>query len=780
MMAASTVIQNYQPCVLMPRGKTQPLALALQDVLLTGVVTPAGARLVVRHIFASAESRPLEVIYPMMLPRDAALRQFVITGKDFSVTSELLPTEEARNKYDDAIDDGHFASLAELYRDGLVNLMVGNIRPGEVVEVKLELLAGVESTAHGFRFRFPFTIAPSYHAKARRGVTEDGHFEIELPEEEFGGIRLPAWHADSSRLHRVDFKLAVDCPGGVQTLASPSHPVMVQMGATRSTIILAVDGDVPNRDLVLDVQPTCQDALVLAGTDAGGDGHGTLVIPSSFFGATESCPRRVVFTLDHSGSMDGIPLTQAKKALLACLSALEPTDSFGLVAFESRVRAFQPVIQPAEQEIRDRAHQFVNAIEAAGGTELFAGLEQAATIIGEAGGDIFLLTDGQVFGTDEIITRFAACGIRVHCLGIGSASQDRFLAQLARQTGGTSRFLTPRERVDMGALELFAALGHPVATDLQIGSPSGAITIQPAPPATVFSGTAAQAFFSRQPAADDTLQLTWQHGGATRHAELPVHFDPQTDADTLHLLCGARLIADLEARVADGETSESSRRTTRRRQRLLEMSLAYGLASQAASLVAVISRAGDRPGLPTTTVVPLGLPEGMTNVSAACAAGPPIVMQALSRCHSAPPTRSDSRSVMGFMVQDSDQFIPSPKIPSDDNEALLIELAGHLLADGGYPGDTLEARAQSSLVLLLAIVELGQTDSLGGLRFHRDRLTHYLTSEQTHLSDDVQEYISLAFQSLEAGKSVQGALTMLPVLKKRRPVKWEDINALLQ
>ena len=78
-----------------------------------------------------------------------------------------------------------------------------------------------------------------------------------------------------------------------------------------------------------------------------------------------------------------------------------------------------------------------------GGTALIPGLRKAAELLGKDGGDILILTDGQVSGTELIFAEAESTGLRVHCLGIGSASQDRFLALLARATGGVSRFVTP-------------------------------------------------------------------------------------------------------------------------------------------------------------------------------------------------------------------------------------------------------------------------------------------------------------------------------------------------
>jgi Ca-activated chloride channel family protein len=47
--------------------------LSMQRLWLTGQVLPAGARLVVQHIFRSEEDKPIEAVYSFPLPRDAAL-----------------------------------------------------------------------------------------------------------------------------------------------------------------------------------------------------------------------------------------------------------------------------------------------------------------------------------------------------------------------------------------------------------------------------------------------------------------------------------------------------------------------------------------------------------------------------------------------------------------------------------------------------------------------------------------------------------------------------------
>src|SRR5215472_8154021 len=159
-------------------------------------------------------------------------------------------------------------------------------------------------------------------------------------------------------------------------------------------------------------------------------------------------------------------------------------------------------------------------------------LEASKLLEGE-NGDILILTDGQVLGTENIVAEARASGARLHCLGIGSASQDRFLALLARETGGISRFVTARERVDLSAVDLFVSIGRPIASN-----PKGGAAIEPDPPPFVFSGTPVLVFGEANDL--DQIDLTWDGGRMT----LPVVFIENDIGEALRLLRGSRLITD--------------------------------------------------------------------------------------------------------------------------------------------------------------------------------------------------------------------------------------------
>ncbi len=722
------------------RSTGEAVQLAMQRLWLTGQVLPAGARLTVQHVFRSAETKPIEVIYSFPLPRDAAMRRFRIAGDGFEAHSELQTTEAAIKTYEDGLAQGSLATLARQHGDGVINLTVGNIRPGEEVTVSLELLAGVELRDDGFRFRFPFTLAPAYHARARTAVV-DGEGEMELPSGEFGDAILPRFRPDASALHQVGFELSVASMLEIDELGSPSHAIRVKReSGAASRVALAPAKDVPNRDLVLDAHYREVGPQVLAGPAKEGKGCFAAIVPSTSFGARSESPRRVVILLDRSGSMEGAPLTQAAKAIEACLATLSEADAFGLVAFDDAVETCDSRLLAGTRENRGRAHRFLDSIAARGGTELARGFQQAVVLLEGRGGDVLILTDGQVAGTEQILAEARQTNTRLHCLGIGSASQDRFLALLARETGGVSRFVTPRERVDLTAVDLFASVSRPIASGLKAHG-----NVEPEPPSSVFAGTPVLLF--GEGADGGEIGLAWDGGSLA----LPIHFATGEIGDAVWLLQGARLIADWESRypcveaLAPLERREQSRVAAR----LRESSQRYGLASREMSLVAVVQRAGDRPGqLPETRVVPVGMPQD-TQFGAyfqACMVAPDAaarpmqgemsMLAPIARAPmSPPPTPSSAASgSIGSRLrskllgdQPSADGVNEPE-PEESAEDALMSLASAMDSDGGMPGASPGARASATVAALLAFLAHGHTPKAGAFRSHVARMVEFLES----------------------------------------------------
>ncbi len=763
----------------------EPLALAMQRLWLSGRICAAGARLIVNHVFRSEELKPVEVVYSFALSRDAALRRFRISGEGFSAHSELRPREEAIREYEKGIEQGSLSTMARIHGDGVTNLTVGNLRPGEEVTVQLEILAGVENRNNGFRFRFPFTLAPSYHARARTIEAEPGVGEMELPEDEFGDVILPRFARDAAGLHQIGFDLKLEVAWEIAAVASPSHRVsMRQESNGKTSVSLAGEGDVPDRDLVLDVEARDAQPEVTGGPREG-KGHVVAVLPSAVFGEKPQARRRVVVLLDRSGSMNGAPLDQACKAIRACLAVLTAEDEFGLVTFDNSIERLDSRLVTGTKENREAAGQFLSKVTARGGTELALGVDAAAAVLG-GGGDVMVLTDGQVAGTEQILARARAAHVRLHCLGIGSASQDRFLALLARETGGVSRFVTARERVDLAAVDLFASAGGPLATGVSI---SGAV-FEPKPPSWVFAGTPL-VLYGRSDSTEGALEVTWD-GGRLR---VPFVVTDERLAETVWLLQGARLITDLEARY--GQEEEGDKRTGNRvAARLRALSETYSLASREMSLVAVIARAGDQPGeIPKTMVVPVGMPEdtrfdayfGSPALASLAVpvpmaspkfapARPEFSSQMSLEASAASTIGSAARGVLARFRRSKAPSEPVVSRPDRDPVEVLMEIAASLEPDGGMPGGTVEDRVLSSVLALLAFSSEGHTPASGAFRTHAERLVGYLEKVLPALAQGERALVDLVLDRVRRDQPVPGEWL---ARWRHREGQWQSLSEAL-
>lgn len=752
MTSETTTTTGFAP---VRAGTDQALRLVMQDLWLTGKVLPVGAVLEVRHLFKSGETQPVEAVYAFMLPRDATLRRFRVVGENFSVQSALKPTAQAVAEYERGLEKGHLAALTRQYRDGLVNLNLGNLRPDESVVVVLEILAGVETRDDGVRFRFPFTLAPVYHRRARYVESEPGVGEMELPEEEFGDVLLPPWMKDARDLHRVGFGLEMALGQPVVEIASPSHSIRAAQGDRgRWRVSLAPEADIPDRDLVLDARVSQPVSTVFGGREANGNGQFIAVVPSTQFGKATGGPRQIVFVVDRSGSMQGAELQQAVRAVEACLGALAANDRFGIVAFDSETEVFQPNRGPrprlckADRKGRDAATEFLRGLGARGGTELAAAIRAACDLLPGGGGELFVVTDGQVGGTEDILREARQHGARLHCLGIGSASQDRFITLLARETGGVSRFVTPRERVDAAALELFASILQPVAVEITVRpSRADSVQIEPQPSATVWDGRPLVIYGETLGADPNALIISWKRDGQRAELRLPLELQPGADAETARLLRGARLITDVESRMnaAPGEESEDALKMLER------LSCGYGLASRAMALVAVVKRPGDRPGAPPQTrVVPVGLPED-TAFEAYFEQAELARRSAQIAWHAAERHRLAESDVAFRTMACVNLHRTSEARLNELAEArhremmrqaayerrleMALDLVTRIEPDGGLPGDNEQERVVRTLVSVLFLLNL-EARTGRSFRPHMERLLGYLGSALSRIPEE--------------------------------------------
>jgi hypothetical protein len=208
--------------------------------------------------------------------------------------------------------------------------------------------------------------------------------------------------------------------------------------------------------------------------------------------------------------------------------------------------------------------------------------------------------------------------------------------------------------------------------------------------------------------------------------------------------------------------------------RLLALSQTYGLASREMSLVAVVTRPGDRPHeLPETRVVPVGMAQdtdfephlqssfsggtfprmGIASVripKSAPSGAMDFAQFADSSSPDAPLSQRDTApslrrrfSLFSFKDAAADHRNAVPPVPAAED--ILLDLASRMESDGGMPGENRESRVSATIVALLAFLSQGHTHTSGAFRSHVARLESFLQS-LTGLSGHVQQVVAAVME----------------------------------
>ena len=166
-------------------------------------------------------------------------------------------------------------------------------------------------------------------------------------------------------------------------------------------------------------------------------------------------PLNLGLVLDHSGSMNGPPLTIVKEAAGRLVDQLSEQDSLSIVVFDHRAKVLLP-LQPVSD--RDIIKRKISTLKPSGGTAIDEGMklgiEEAAQ--GRQGkvSQMLLLTDGEnEHGSNERCLKLAQVAadytLTMNALGFGDHWNQDVLEQIADAGGGTLSYIeAPDTAVD--------------------------------------------------------------------------------------------------------------------------------------------------------------------------------------------------------------------------------------------------------------------------------------------------------------------------------------------
>jgi Ca-activated chloride channel family protein len=299
-----------------------------------------------------------------------------------------------------------------------------------------------------------------------------------------------------------------------------------------------------------------------------------------------SMPRETIFIVDTSGSMHGVSMSQAKRAVHLALKALQPGDFFNVIEFDTYTSALRPYSAMASSANIAEALRFVEKLQADGGTEMRPALKMALESPAQESHlrQIVFITDGSVGYEDEMFSMIEQKlgTARLFTVGIGSAPNSLFMRKAAEAGRGSYTFISALHEVREKMDSLFRKLENPQVTDIEVEWPSGVIMdMYPSVVPDLYLGepVSVKARASNAFRSNDKVRISGNSVTGGWATELALNDPSQSDG-----------VAALWARARIGELMDAERRGANpdeTRAEILDTALTHHLVSKYTSLIAV-------------------------------------------------------------------------------------------------------------------------------------------------------------------------------------------------
>jgi len=430
----------------------------------------------------------------------------------------------------------------------------------------------------------------------------------------------PGQEPEQNSINPVSLEIALDTGFLLSHIDSPTHQIdIVIPDNTRYSIKLKNEEVPANRDfeLVWQAESGQSPKAALFTEDMDTDVYSLIMLLPPASEISLVLHREVIFVIDTSGSMSGPSIVQAKQALNLALTRLKPGDRFNIIQFNSYTEKLFHFPQPVSHHALRQAHQYVDNLEAQGGTEMASALRAALLKQGNNANDsnylvrqVIFLTDGSIGNEDALfnIIQSQLGDSRLFTIGIGSAPNSHFMNRAAKFGRGSHTYIGNISEVQTKMEALFSKLESPVLTNIHIQWPENCVIESwPQNIPDLYLGEPLL-ISTKSDALPESLTITGDIAGSKWSATLKLN-GGQKDSGIPVIWARKKITALMDqmrqSRQRKGQEVDALRNT------IVETALKHHLVSKYTSLIAVdVTPARDRETLLKSHAMPVNLPAG--------------------------------------------------------------------------------------------------------------------------------------------------------------------------
>jgi len=450
LLALALVTPAFGHGLLIPEDKNLP-PLAMVNHRVNISIEDQVAITTIEQTFRNHTDRALEVTYIFPVPKGASVNKFTMSVNGKEQGGELIKADEARKVYTSIVRRTQDPGLLEYLGNNLLRLSVFPIQPKVDQKVTLSFNAVIQSDSGLTEYIYP--------------LKTDGRATRTL--EEFS------------------IKATIKSQHSVQNVYSPTHAISLQKISDKETrVTFERNQALLDKDFQIfytsghnEVGLTAMQYRPISSEN----GYFLMLIsPNMEISQSNVIPRDVVMVLDTSGSMSGVKMDQAKKALKYCLNNLNPQDRFGLMNFSTTVTRYRDELVPVSSEHVEHAKKWVDNLRAAGGTAIEDALNSALDMRGKDETRTFTVvffTDGEPTigetNPDKIVKHVQeknTASTRIFTFGVGDDVNATLLDRLADQTRAVSSYVREAEDIEAKMSGLYSKISHPVLANLRLAT----------------------------------------------------------------------------------------------------------------------------------------------------------------------------------------------------------------------------------------------------------------------------------------------------------------------
>ncbi len=437
--------------------------------------------------FDNPFDQPINPRYLFPLRNNAAVHAMTLRVGDELVIAQIQEKQHAQATFQAAKQAGKSAALLQQHRPNMFTQKIANVMPGQSVEVEISYSHIVPKIDGAYELVVPLIVGPRYQpagagvapeelpGDSSEAAPDTGSWVLEtLPAENpTAGIHLPAGFSQA----RVSLQLNLELPVSLGNLVSDTHPITVRhVSSTQADVTFEQGRVLDNKDFVLRYRMAGEQLAtgVLSHWQAKEGGYFSMLIePPESVSADLVLPREMVFLLDCSGSMEGLPMEASKRFMREALSALRPQDSFRIIRFSDVASQFTNNALAATPANIAYGVTYVDSLYGSGGTEMASGIRQALGAPADASRlrNVVFLTDGYIGNENSVLTLVEQLrgDAKLFAFGVGSGVNRYLLDELGRVGRGFTRYFDPTKDAER-MQAVVAALVLQIA-DTRVGRP---------------------------------------------------------------------------------------------------------------------------------------------------------------------------------------------------------------------------------------------------------------------------------------------------------------------